>query len=175
MIPARLLGLEQYISFDPVKIEMDEGCEAPGLGSMQSLTETIFCDAHRSLRITPVAKGTSWGSSSWDESDSDFEAEIVGTIHKSDAPWFNVDERYVSCMPNIAYDEDTPLKFRPLMAKFVGKLRLGMANSLECEFLLTDADGTARHPEFSRLSRDVVFPVKRRSLMGSRPSDSTEF
>jgi hypothetical protein len=72
------------------------GCEAPGLRSMQSLTEALFSDAHRSLRITPVAKATSWGGSSWDESDSDSETEIVGKIHKSDAPWFNVDELYVS-------------------------------------------------------------------------------
>jgi hypothetical protein len=42
---------------------------------------------------------------------------------------------------------------------------------MESEFLLADEDGTARHPEFSRWSRDVVFPVKLRCLIGSRQFD----
>ncbi len=55
-------------------------------------TEALFFDAHRSLRTIPVAKATSEGGSNRTDSDSDSysEAEVVGTIHKSNASWFNL-------------------------------------------------------------------------------------
>jgi hypothetical protein len=35
-------------------------------------------------------------SSNWDRaSDSGSEAEVIGTIHTSDEPWFDVDQHYV--------------------------------------------------------------------------------
>ncbi len=49
-----------------------------------------------------------------------------------------------------ACNDDAPLKFRPFMAKAVGKLRWGLADFLEREFLLSDVDGTAAHPEIFR-------------------------
>jgi hypothetical protein len=71
-----------------------------------------------------------------------------------------------------ACDDDTPLKFRPLMAEFMGKLRQSLSDSMEYEYVLTDDDGsTPRHPELSQSRRDVIFPVKRRRIT-SRPSDS---
>ncbi len=98
MIPAHLLGLKRSISFKPVKMEMDGGGEggSPSFAARgQRQTEALFSDAHRARHTTPVTKATSGRGSSWDESDSESEAEVVGTIHTSDAPWFNVDERYV--------------------------------------------------------------------------------
>jgi hypothetical protein len=61
--------------------------------------------AHRSRRTTlaRVTKATSGRGSSWDESDSESESKVVGTIHTSDAPWFNVEELYV--VRSIAMDE----------------------------------------------------------------------
>ena len=76
-----------------------------------------------------------------------------------------------------ACDEDTPLKFRPLrlMAEFMGKLRQSLSDSMECEYVLTNDDGsTPRHPELSQSRRDVISPVKRRR-MTSIPSDSPEY
>jgi hypothetical protein len=75
----------------PVKVELDGG--AGGLttsfaASNQRRTEALFSDAHRSRRTTPVTKATSGRGSSWDDSDSETEVEVVGTIHRSDAPWF---------------------------------------------------------------------------------------
>jgi hypothetical protein len=90
--------------------------------------------------------------------DSETETEeVVGTIHRSDAPWFNVAELHVvrseameKALENFegACDLDTPLKFRPLM--FTGKLCQSLSDSMECEYVLTDDDGsTPRHPELS--------------------------
>ncbi len=99
MIPAHLLDLKRSISFTtgftPVKIELDgggEGMSSSFAARNQRRTEVPFSDAHRSRCNTPiqVTKATSGRCSSWDESDSESEAEIVGTIHTSDAPWFNV-------------------------------------------------------------------------------------
>jgi hypothetical protein len=75
-----------------------------------------------------------------------------------------------------ACDEDTPLKFRPLMAELMGKLRRSLYDGMECEYVLTDDDGsTLRHPEagpeLSQWRCDVIFPVKRRRIT-SIPSDS---
>jgi hypothetical protein len=98
MIPAHLPDLE--ISFKPVKMEMDEGGNegSPSFAASlrawrQRRTEALFSNAHSSRRTKPVTKATSGGGSSWDESDSESGAEVVGTIHTSDAPWFNVHER----------------------------------------------------------------------------------
>ncbi len=128
-------------------------------------------------------KATSGKGSSWDEPDSETEVEVVGTIHRSDAPWFNVAELHVvrweameKALENFeeACDEDTPLKFRPLMAKFMGKLCQSISYSMECEYVLTyDYGSTPRHPELSQWRHDVTFPVKRRRIT-SRPSDSPE-
>ncbi len=104
----------------------------------------------------------------------------------SDAPWFNVDERYVvhktetdEALKNFedACNEDTPLKFRPFMAKAVGKLRRSLAVCLRRVVLLTNVDSNARHPKFFLWNRGVVFPVKPRRLIGptSRPSYSCCF
>jgi hypothetical protein len=141
---------------------------------------------HRSRRTTPVTKATSGRGSSWDEPDSEIEVEVVETIHRSDDPYFNVADQHVvrseameKALDNFeeACDEDTPLNFRPLMAEFImmGKLRQSLSDSMECEYVLTDDDGsTPRHPELSQWRRDVTFPVKRRRIT-SRPSDSPEF
>ena len=86
MIPARLLDLGQFTSFTPVQLELDEGGEGSGLGSMQRLTEALFSDAHRSRRTTLVTKTTS----GWEDSDSGSEAEIVATTHTGETPWFDV-------------------------------------------------------------------------------------
>ncbi len=58
------------------------------LASNQRRIEALFSDAHRSRRTTPVTKATSGRGSSWDDSDSE-------TIHRSDAPLFNVAELHV--------------------------------------------------------------------------------
>ncbi len=74
-----------------------------------------------------------------------------------------------------ACDENNPLKFRPLMAEFMGKLRQSLSDGMEYEYVLTDDDGsTPRHPELSQSRRDVIFPVKRHRIT-SRPSDSSEY
>jgi hypothetical protein len=74
-------------------------------------------------------------------SDSGSEAEIVGTIHTSDAPWFNVDEHYVvreTAMEEAldefkeACDLDALLKFRRFMTKAVpGETSLVFGRSRE--------------------------------------------
>ncbi len=136
--------------------------------------EALFSDAHCSRRTTPVTKATSGRGSSWDASDSETEV----------APWFNVAELHVvrleateKALNNFeeACDLDTPLKVRPLMAEFMGKPRQSLSDSMECEYVLTDDDGsTPRHPELSQWRRDVTFPFKRRRIT-SKPSDSPEF
>jgi hypothetical protein len=74
-----------------------------------------------------------------------------------------------------ACDEDTPLKFCPLMAEFNGKLRQRLSDGMEYEYVFTDDDGsTPRHPELSQSRHDVIFPVKRRRVT-SIPSDSPEY
>jgi hypothetical protein len=175
MIPAHLLDLERSISFTPVKMELDgggEGAPTSFATSNQCRTEALFSDAHRSRCTTPVTKAAFGRGSSWDESDSESEAEIVGTIHTSDAPWslFNVQQRYVvrpkameKALENFeeACDEDTLLKLRPLMAEFVGKLRWSLSDSMESKYILTDVDSsTTWHPELSQWRRDGLFPVK---------------
>ncbi len=141
--------------------------------------EAIYSEAHR-LRRTTAPVDTTW-------SDSDSEAEVLGTIHRSDQPWFNVQENNVLHEPALdealdefedAYDLDVPLNLRPFMAKFqakaVEKLRKRLADRVAKEFLLSDVPGSARRPEFDDWNQDVTFPVKRKRV-GSRPSDSPEF
>ncbi len=83
MIPAHLLDLERSISFlSSVKLELDGGGEAVSpffAASDQRRTEALFSDAHRSRCTKPVTKATSGRGSSWDESDSETEVEVVGT------------------------------------------------------------------------------------------------
>ena len=177
MIPAHLLDLVQPISFHPtVMIEPDgvaQGVSTSLFASNPRRIEALFSDAHRSRRTTPVTKATSGRGSSWD--DSDFE-----TIHRSDDPLFTVEELNVVRSEEIeeilenfeeVCDVDTPLKFRPLMAKFMGKLRLRLSAGMDCEYVLTDDAGFT---PTTLPSHDVTFPVKRRRI-GSRPSDSPEF
>ena len=38
-------------------------------------------------------------------------------------------------------DLDTPMKFRPLMAEFMGKLRRRISTGMDCEYVLTDGAG----------------------------------
>jgi hypothetical protein len=74
-----------------------------------------------------------------------------------------------------ACDEDTPLKVRPLMVEFMGKLRQSLYDGMDCEYVLTDDDGTTpSRPELSQWRRDVIFPVQR-SRITSIPSDSPEY
>ncbi len=147
MIPAHLLDLVQPISLHPtVQIELDGGAEGVStsfLASNQRRIEALFSDAHRSRRTTPVTKASSGRGSSWDESDSE-------TINRSDDPLFNVAELYVvrseameETLKNFeeVCDLDTPLKFRPLMAEIMGKLRRRLSDSMECEYVLTDDAG----------------------------------
>jgi hypothetical protein len=168
-------------------MEVAKECLPPLPPGIQGRTEELFSDAHRSRRTTPVTKSTSGRGLSWNESDSESEAEVVGTIHTSDASWFNVAELHVvrlkamnKALENIeeACDEDILLKFRPLMAEFMGKLRQSLStlsDGMECEYVLTNDDGsTPRHPELSQWCRDVNFPVKRR-CMTSIPSDFPEY
>ena len=202
MIPARLLDLGQFTSFTPVKLELDEGGEGTGLGSMQRLSEALFSDAHRSRRTealfsaahrsrrtTPVPKTTS----GWEDSDSgsepESEAEIVATIHTGERPWFDVVQHPV--VSETALDEaldelqedldlDAPIKFRPFMEEAMKNIRRRLTARLNNEFLLDDVHGSSREPrnhDFYQYDRDVVFPVKRRCCrrIGSRPSDSPEF
>ena len=75
-----------------------------------------------------------------------------------------------------ACDDDTPLKFRPLMFEAIKKLRKSLAYRMDCEFLPTNVDdGASRNPEFSQWTRNVVFPVKRRRSTRAGESDSPEF
>ena len=126
MIPAYLLDLVRPISFhSPVKVKLDGGGDEVSTffaASNQRRTEALFSDAHRSRRTTLVTKATSGRGSSWDQPDSKTEVEVVGTIHRSDAPWFNVAELHVvrseameKALENFedACDEDTPLKPSP--------------------------------------------------------------
>ena len=170
MIPAHLLDLVRPISFHPtVKIELDGGAEGVSTSPIARhprQIEALFSDAHRSRRTTPVSKATSGRGSSWDDSDDDF--------------LFNVEELNVVRAAEIeeileefeeVCDLDTPMKFRPLMAKFMGKLRQRLSDSMECEYVLTD-DAGLTPTTLPRL--DVTFPVKRRRI-ASRPSDSPEY
>ena len=88
---------------------------------------------------TPVTEATS----SWD---SDSDAEIVGTIHTKEDPWFFVEERCVLLKTKLddviddfeeACDDDTPLSFRPFMNKAIQGLRKDLAERLTTEFLLS--------------------------------------
>jgi hypothetical protein len=183
MIPARLLDLGQFTSFTPVQLELDEGGEGSGLGSMQRLSEALFSYAHRSRRTTPVPMTTS----GWEDSDS--EPEIVATTHSGERPWFDVVQHPV--VSETALDEaldelqedldlDAPIKFRPFMAEAMKNIRRRLTARLNHEFLLDDVQGSSRDPrnhDFYQYDRDVVFPVKRRCCrrIGSRPSDSPEF
>jgi hypothetical protein len=165
MIPAHLLDLVQPISFHPtVQIQLDGGAEGVStsfLASNPRRIEALFSDAHRSRRTTPVTKATSGRGSSWDDSDSK-------TIHRSDDPLFNVAELNVVRSEEIeeilenfeeVCDLDTPLKFRPFMAEFMGKLRRRLSAGMDSEYVLTDDAGftPTTLPRF-----DVTFPVKHR-------------
>ena len=170
------LRFSQVDFHTPFKMEID------GRTMDNKRIEKVFSENHRALRTTPISSSTVQSDSSWD---SEPDAEVVGTIHTSDEPWFNVDDLYVvheRAMDEAlkkfeeVCDQDTPLKFRRFMEGAVRKLRKSLEDCLEYEFLLTDVDaGAARHPEFDRWAQDVVFPVKRPRSAGYRPSDSTEF
>ena len=164
---------------DMVTDDDDDGDLAGSFSNVQ--IEAIFSRAQRFRRTAPVA-------TTWDEtSDSGSDAEVVGTIHPSDQPWFEALEckvvRELALYEALdefedAYDLDGPLKLRPFMAKFqakaVHKLRQILADRVATEFLLSDVPGSARRPEFDDWNQDVTFPVKRQRV-GARPSDSPEF
>ena len=174
-IPNISLGFSpvDYHTLTDIKMEIDSGGD-------NTRIEKIFSDHHRSRRTTPVTNGFS----TWD---SDSEPELVGKIFTSDAPWFNVVDRYVvheKAMDEALNkfeeecDQDTPLKFRPFMETAVTKLRESLKDRRKFEYLLDDDDDCAygrRPDEFARWSQELVFPVKRRRSTGSRPSDSPEF
>jgi hypothetical protein len=173
-----------------IKTEIDgdgygdgEPGEASGFATLQGTMdntriEKILSDHHRSRRTTPN------GFSSWD---SDSEPEVVGKIFTDDEPWFTLVDRYVVHAKAMyealdkfeeQCEQDTPLKFRPFMETAVGKLRRSLYDRLKFVFLLDEEDDSAsgRRPrEFNLWSQELVFPVKRRRLTGSRPSDSPEF
>ena len=159
----------------------------PELERLRSMLSNVKVEAgfskayqqYLSKDTTPVTEATS----SWD---SDSDAEIVGTIHTKEDPWFFVEERCVLLKTKLddviddfeeACDDDTPLSFRPFMNKAIQGLRKDLAERLTTEFLLSDADpGAPRYPELTQWTRDVVFPVKRpRRDRASRPSDSPEW
>lgn len=172
------LPIVKIESQDAMDIADDDGL-AGALSNVQ--IAAVFSEAHRFRRTAPVA-------TTWDEtSDSESEAEIIGTIHRSDQPWFDAHECKVVrelALDELldefedAYDLDVPLKLRPFMAKFQAKaveeLRQRLADRVATEFLLRDVPGSARRPEFDDWNQDVIFPVKRQRA-GSRPSDSPEF
>jgi hypothetical protein len=172
------LPIVKIESQDAMDIADDDGL-AGALSNVQ--IAAVFSEAHRFRRTAPVA-------TTWDEtSDSESEAEIIGTIHRSDQPWFDAHECKVVrelALDELldefedAYDLDVPLKLRPFMAKFQAKaveeLRQRLADRVATEFLLSDVPGSARRPEFDDWNQDVIFPVKRQRA-GSRPSDSPEF
>ena len=115
---AHLLDLERSIFFhSPVKMELDGGGKevSPSFAAMnQRRTEALLSNTHRSRRTTPVAKATvatSGRVSSWDESDFESEVEVVGTIHTSDAPWFNVAELPVVRLKAMEFLEKAPENF----------------------------------------------------------------
>jgi len=70
----------------PFKMEID------GRTMDNTRIEKVFSENHRALRTTPISSSTVQSDSSWD---SEPDAEVVGTIHTSDEPWFNVDDLYV--------------------------------------------------------------------------------
>ena len=91
MIPAHLLDHERYISFKPVRMEMDGG------GERQRRTEALLSNAHRSHRTTPVTKATSVGVQAGKNqtlilklrlSERSTQVMHIGSTN------FNVDERY---------------------------------------------------------------------------------
>ena len=188
-IPTTCLKHPRHVS--PIMLPMAPmPVQLERLGSMlrNIKVEAGFSEAHRQFfrRTAPVAKDTTpvtEATSSWD---SDSDAEIVGTIHTKEDPWFFVEERCVLLKTKLddviddfeeACDDDTPLSFRPFMNKAIQGLRKDLAERLTTEFLLSDADpGAPRYPELTQWTRDVVFPVKRpRRDRASRPSDSPEW
>ena len=102
---------------DMVTDDDDDGDLAGSFSNVQ--IEAIFSRAQRFRRTAPVA--TTWD----DTSDSGSDAEVVGMIHPSDQPWFDVHECKVVrelALDEVldefedAYDLDIPLKLRPFMA-----------------------------------------------------------
>ena len=186
-IPTTCIHHHHPSQYSPMPIPM------PELERLRSMLSNVKVEAgfskvskraeayHRYLSkdTTPVTEATS----SWD---SDSDAEIVGTIHTKEDPWFFVEERCVLLKTKLddviddfeeACDDDTPLSFRPFMSKAIQGLRKDLAERLTTEFLLSNADpGAPRYPELTQWTRDVVFPVKRpRRDRASRPSDSPEW
>ena len=107
---------------DMVTDDDDDGDLAGSFSNLQ--IEAIFSRAQRFRRTAPVA--TTWD----DTSDSGSDAEVVGTIHPSDQPWFEALECKVvrelaldEALDEFedAYDLDVPPKLRPFMAKFQAK------------------------------------------------------
>lgn len=70
---------------------------------------------------------------------------------------------------------DAPLKFRPFIAKAVQKLRKTLDERVSMEWLLKDIPGSEEQHDLCAVHYELVFPVKRPRLRGSRPSDSCEF
>jgi len=117
------------------------------------------------------------------ESD-DSGVSFVGTTHKDCAPWFNVEDcdvlsndALVDALDAFQQDceLDAPLKFRPFIAKVVEKLRKTLDERVSAEWLLKDIPGSEGSQTLCEVHHEVVFPVKRPRLRGSRPSDSCEF
>ena len=109
---------------------------------------------------------------------------FVGTTHKDCAPWFNVEDcdvlsndALVDALDAFQQDceLDAPLKFRPFIAKVVEKLRKTLDERVSAEWLLKDIPGSEGSQTLCEVHHEVVFPVKRPRLRGSRPSDSCEF
>ena len=109
---------------------------------------------------------------------------VIGTTHEECEPWFEVKDCDV--LPNDAlevalnaFEEDceldAPLKFRPFIAKAVQKLRKTLDERVSMEWLLKDIPGSEEQHDLCAVHYELVFPVKRPRLRGSRPSDSCEF
>jgi hypothetical protein len=67
--------------------------EPPSFAASSSRTLIALVALYR-LRM--LLQESSGGDSSWDELDSESEAEVVGMVHTSDAPWFNRTSTWMS-------------------------------------------------------------------------------
>jgi hypothetical protein len=129
-------------------------------------------------------------SDAWDEaSGSEIEYDdsgvsFVGTTHQECAPWFKVEDcdvlsndALVDALDAFQQDceLDAPLKFRPFIAEAVEKLRKTLDERVSAEWLLKDIPGSEGSQTLCEVNHEVLFPVKRPRLRGSRSSDSCEF
>jgi hypothetical protein len=66
----------------------------PGVSAKPRRSSRTLIALVAQTRTTLVTKAASGRGSSWDESNSESEVEVVGTIYTSDAPRLNVEGRF---------------------------------------------------------------------------------